>query len=301
MKYNFTRGIINLHDGSNHKKNLKSKKINVASRLYFIILFHIIAFKFFTHFNNSQSLHKFFPNYTIFHLSYSFKNSILITNSNIILFLFIQSTLFKIYFLHDSFQIVPFSNHKASIQFHAYLNSLIHYIRILHTIPYSDSLISYIRILHNNSFQIIFFTRSRILNLHIAILFPVYSTSFVSKSILLFPNYPILHSIHRILSTSKNSSVQSQEKFQIINTIPRLFSYSISSIQSYILLTVQIATQLHASKFQIHFHQYLILKNLSFQIVYTISFSTPIFSTPKNPESPPSSWKNNSRRDGWFH
>ena len=77
-----------------------------------------------------------------------------------------------------------------------------------------------------------------------AILFPVYSTSFASKSILLFPNYPILHSIHRILSTSKNSSVQSQEKFQIINTIPRLFSYSISSIQSYILLTVQIATQL---------------------------------------------------------
>ena len=66
-----------------------------------------------------------------------------------------MAILFPVYSnLFASKSILLFPNYKfqiinTSIQFHAYLNSLIHYIRIL----------------HNNSFQIIF-TRSRILNLH---------------------------------------------------------------------------------------------------------------------------------------
>lgn len=284
-------------------------KINVASRLYFIILlFHIIAFKFFTHFNNSQSLHKFFSNYTIFHSLYSFKNSILITNSNTILFLFI--TLFIIiYSLHDSFQIVPFSaplhslyslknssvqitrkisNHKASIQFHPYLNSLIHYIRILHTIlsklyfSFVQEFSTFVKPSYRNTISCLF-------NF---ICIKIYSSLSKLSHSPLHSSYPVniqefLSSISRKISNHKYNPTPIQ-LFHFIDTI--LHSPNSSNRDATSSLQIQI-----------HFHQYLILKNLSFQIVYTISFSTPIFSTPKNPESPPSSWKNNSRRDGSFH
>lgn len=107
----FTREILNLHD----KIKLEEKfEINIASRLYFIILFHnCFQIIFFT---RSIILNL----YTIFSKLYYFSfiifthsrilNSILTTNSGTILCLFKFITLFiKIYSLHDSFQIIPFS------------------------------------------------------------------------------------------------------------------------------------------------------------------------------------------------
>ena len=213
-------------------------KINVASRLYFIILlFHIIAFKFFTHFNNSQSLHKFFSNYTIFHSLYSFKNSILITNSNTILFLFI--TLFIIiYSLHDSFQIVPFSaplhslyslknssvqitrkisNHKASIQFHPYLNSLIHYIRILHTIlsklyfSFVQEFSTFVKPSYRNTISCLF-------NF---ICIKIYSSLSKLSHSPLHSSYPV--NIQEFLSSNRKKNYQLNHKY--LDTIPCLFKF----------------------------------------------------------------------------